>query len=53
MTTREKIEKKGYKVTSNMGWKNGEQTIVSYSAEKDGRNVATRDTITALYQAIK
>jgi len=47
MTTREKIERKGYKVTSNLGYRNGERAIVSYSAKK-GYKVITATTITEL-----
>jgi uncharacterized protein (DUF302 family) len=47
MTTREKIEKRGYKVTSNLGYRDGEQTIVSYSAKK-GYKVITASTLTEL-----
>lgn len=32
MTTKQKLEKKGYKVTFNIGWRNGEQAIVSVTA---------------------
>lgn len=51
MKTQSKIEKKGYKVTFNMGYKNDEQTIVSVSAEKNGKKI-TEKNITALNKLI-
>ena len=51
MTTQQRIEKKGYKVTHNMGYKNDEQTIVSVSAEKNGMKI-TKENITSLFKAI-
>lgn len=51
MTTQQKIEKKGYKVTFNMGWRNGEQTIVSVTAKK-GLKKMTEKNITSLLKAI-
>lgn len=53
MTTLKKIEKKGYKVTANMGWKNGEQCIVSFTAERtDGRMIhkVTQPNISQLFK---
>lgn len=52
MTTQTKIENKGYKVTFNMGSKNGEQSIVSVSAIK-GNSKITEKNITALFNRIK
>lgn len=43
MKTQQKIEKKGYKVTYNMGWKNGEQAIVSVSAQKGNRKTTSKN----------
>lgn len=51
MKTQEKIEKKGYRVTFNTGWRNGEQTIVSVSAEKNNRKI-TRDNLTQLLKSL-
>jgi hypothetical protein len=51
MTTQQKIEKKGYKVTFNMGYKNNEQTIVSVSAEKNGQKI-TAPNITQLLKRL-
>lgn len=53
MKTIEKIEKKGFKVIANMGWVSGEQTIVSYTAEKSGRKVATASNVTGLFNLIR
>lgn len=53
MKTSEKIEKKGYKLRYNIGRRNGEQCIVSITALRNEREVATRQNITQLYQAIK
>jgi len=51
MTTQQKIEKKGYKVTFNMGWRDGEQRIVSVSASK-GNTKITEKNITALLKSL-
>ena len=51
MKTLAKIEKKGYRVTSNIGWRNGEQTIVSVSAEKNNRKIR-RDNLTQLLKSL-
>jgi len=52
MTTLKKIEKKGYKVTANIGWINGGQTIVSYTAKNVTRNhTVTQPNITQLNKA--
>lgn len=51
MTTQQKIEKKGYKVTFNMGWENGEQKIVSVTAVK-GNSKITQKNITALFKSV-
>lgn len=52
MKTQQKIEKKGYKVTFNMGWINGMQSIVSVSAIK-GNNRITEKNITQLLKSIQ
>ena len=53
MTTREKIEKKGYKVIYHSGFKNGVQTIVSVTASKlNGLRLVTKPNITQLYKAL-
>lgn len=51
MKTQLKIEKAGYKVTANMGYRNGEQTIVSYTASKNGCSI-TRPNITQLFKSL-
>lgn len=51
MSTQQKIEKKGYKVTFNMGWRNGEQSITSVSATK-GNIKITANNITSLYKSL-
>lgn len=51
MKTQQRIESKGYKVTYNMGWRNGEQTIVSVTAKK-GLNKVTEKNITSLLKAV-
>ena len=51
MTTQQKIEKKGYKVTFNMGYKNGEQAVVSVTATKLNAKV-TADNITQLFKKL-
>jgi hypothetical protein len=51
MKTLEKIEKKGYKVTFNMGYRNGESSVVSVTAKKDGRQF-TKPNLTQLLKAI-
>lgn len=52
MTVQERIENKGYYIRANMGYKNDEQTIVSYSALKDSRAVATESSKTALLKRL-
>lgn len=52
MTTQEKIEKLGYKVTRNIGYHNGEQCVVSVTASS-GNLKFTRPTITQLFEAIQ
>ncbi len=54
MKIQQKIEKKGYKVQANMGYINGEQTIVSYTAKKVSNNIAfaTAKSMTALYRML-
>ena len=39
-----KLENKGYKVTANMGYINGVQTIVSYSLKNDRNHTIKRET---------
>lgn len=51
MTTQKKIEKKGYTVTFNMGWKDGEQCIMSVTAVK-GNNKITEKNITSLLKSV-
>jgi len=51
MTTQQKIEKKGYKVTFNMGWKNGEQTTTSVTASK-GNIKITEKNITSILKKV-
>jgi hypothetical protein len=52
MKVKEKIAKKGYSLRCNMGYRNGQQTIVSYSALKNGREVATANSQTALLKKL-
>lgn len=52
MSVEEKIAKKGYSLRGNMGYRNGEQTIVSWSALKNGREVASAKSKTALLQKL-
>jgi hypothetical protein len=42
MTTIEKIQKKGYKLTSNLGYENGEQVVVSITATKGNIKITER-----------
>lgn len=51
MTTIEKIEKKGYKVTGCLTWVNGELKTTAWSAEKNGRKI-TRKTKTELLKSL-
>lgn len=51
MKTQQKIEKKGYKVIYNMGWRNGVQTITSVSATKGMKKILAKN-ITELLKAI-
>lgn len=51
MTNQTKIEKKGYKVTFNMGYKNGRQTITSVTAIK-GNTKVSADNVTRLIKKI-
>lgn len=52
MKTIKKIEKKGYKVTANIGYRNGEQCIVSYTAKNETRNhTVTQPNVTQLNKA--
>lgn len=50
MKTIEKIEKKGYNVTANFGWINGEQAIVSYTATKNNTRI-TKPNVTNLLKS--
>ena len=52
MTIQEKIEKKGFSIRSNMGYRNGEQTVISYSAIKSGQSAAIADSKTALFKKL-
>jgi hypothetical protein len=46
---REKKESKGFKITSNIGYRNGEQTIVSYTLkDKYGKILSTEKTLSKL-----
>jgi hypothetical protein len=47
-----KIEATGYKVSANIGYQNGEQTIVSYTAER-GSDRVTRPNPTQLWEATR
>jgi hypothetical protein len=54
MTTANKIEKKGYKVKYNMGYKDGILCIISVSAmNSNGRTIATERNVTALFKIVK
>jgi hypothetical protein len=54
MKTASKIERKGYKLTYNIGYKDGTQCIVSVSAmNSNGRVIATERNVTALYKIVK
>jgi hypothetical protein len=54
MTTANKIEKKGYKVKYNMGYKDGILCIISVSAtNSNGRTIATERNVTALLKIVK
>jgi len=48
MKTAQKIEKKGYSLRGIMGYRNGEQAIIGWTALKNGREVATANSKTAL-----
>lgn len=51
MTTKQKIEKKGYTITFNFSWYNGEQKITSVTATKN--NIKhTEKNITTLYKKL-
>jgi hypothetical protein len=52
MKTQQRIEKNGYKVRHNIGHRNGEQCIISVTALRNDREVATRPNITQLLKAI-
>lgn len=52
MKTESKIKSKGYKVSYNMGYRNGVQVITSVTARK-GMTTLTDDNITKLYNRIK
>lgn len=53
MTTQEKLEKLGCSMRLNMGWQNGTQSVVSYSAIKNGKAIATAKTKTKLQELVK
>lgn len=45
----QRLENKGYKVTANIGYKNDEQTIISYSLKnKNGMTLKTENSLTKL-----
>jgi len=44
----QKIENKGYSLRGIMGYRNGEQAIIGWAALKNGREVATANSKTAL-----
>lgn len=48
MTTKEKIEKKGYKIKFVVGSENGVYKTVSIHAEKNGQFIAKGNNITGL-----
>lgn len=52
MTVEDKIAKKGYSLRGNLGYKNGEQTIATWSAIKNGKAVATAPSRTALLRKL-
>lgn len=52
MNIQTKIEKKGYTIRCNCGYRNGVSTIVSYSAMKDGKEKATAPSKTALLKKL-
>ena len=46
---REKKEAKGFKITANMGYNNGEQKIVSYTlTNKNGVRINTKTSLSKL-----
>ena len=51
MKTIEKIEKKGYRVISNLGYKNDVKCIVSYTAICNNLKI-TKPNLTQLYNSI-
>ena len=51
MITAQKLEKKGYNITYNMGYKNGEQCIVSITAT-NGIYKTTANNITSLFKKL-
>ena len=52
MKVEKKIEKKGYKLRGNMGYRNGIQTIVNFSAMKNGKEFAKASSKTALLKQL-
>jgi hypothetical protein len=52
MTIEQKIAKKGYSLRSNLGMKNGQQVIASYSALKNGKEEARATSKTALLKKL-
>lgn len=51
MTTKEKIEKRGYKVSYLSGYRDGEQCIIGCVAEKNNRKTEAKN-ITALFNSL-
>ena len=48
----DKIQAKGYQIRMNLGWHNGEQKAVSFTAKKNGREYATAASLTALFKKL-
>lgn len=44
------IENKGFRITSNMGWEDGEQVIVSYTAHLGNGRTTGYNTAPNLYE---
>jgi hypothetical protein len=49
MQLQTKLEIKGFKIIHNIGYKNGEQTIISYSLKNEnGRIIKTENSLSKL-----
>lgn len=48
MSTLEKLKLMGYKVTLEMGWRDGEQTITGYTAQQPGEFPVHANTLKEL-----